>query len=204
MINMKEVSLLNMHKILRFALLLLSLPLHASAQSISGAWPALHPETGRPNIRNYSPKEYGAMPQNWAIIQDQRGVMYFGNWNGVLEYDGVTWRLIPTPNKSGVRSFAMDEHGRLYVGAVGDLGYLAPDSLGQLQFVSLLDHVAQEGRGFNEVWYTYATSQGVYFGTDRMLLRWDGSRMRSWKASTLFSRLFMVRDRIFLRQWDVG
>ncbi len=193
-----------MHKILRFAFLLICIPLHASAQSISGTLPTLHPETGRPNIRNYSPKEYDAMPQNWAIIQDQRGVMYFGNWNGVLEYDGVTWRLIHTPNKSGVRSFAMDEHGRIYVGAVGDLGYLAPDSLGQLQFVSLLDHVTQEGRGFNEVWYAYAASQGVYFGTDRMLLRWDGSRMRSWKASTLFSRLFMVRDRIFLRQWDVG
>ena len=161
-------------------------------------------EAGRPFIRNYTPKEYGAMPQNWAVIQDRRGVMYFGNWNGVLEYDGSTWRLISTPNKSGVRSFAMDANGRIYVGAVGDLGYLAPDSLGQLHFVSLLDHVEQAGRGFNEVWYTYASAQGVYFGTDKMLLRWDGERMRGWKASTLFSRLFMVRDRVFLRQWQVG
>lgn len=70
-------------------------------------------EVGRPFIRNYPPKEYGALPQNWAIMQDLRGVMYFGNWNGVLEYDGATWRLISTPNKSGVRSFAMDEHGRV-------------------------------------------------------------------------------------------
>ncbi len=202
--KMKESTLHKMSRLLRFALLLFSLPLNASAQSTMGALPALHPETGRPNIRNYTPKEYGAMPQNWAIIQDRRGVMYFGNWNGVLEYDGVSWRLISTPNRSGVRSFAMDTHGRIYVGAVGDLGYLAPDSLGHLQFVSLLEHVTQEGRGFNEVWYTYATSQGVYFGTDKMLLRWDGSRMRSWKASTLFSRLFMVAGRIFLRQWEVG
>ena len=200
--KMKETSLRSSS--LCFALLLLFLPSNASAQSMAGALSPRHPEIGRPAIRNYTPKEYGAVPQNWAIIQDRRGVMYFGNWNGVLEYDGATWRLISTPNKSGVRSFALDANGRIYVGAVGDLGYLAPDSLGQLQFVSLLDHVTQEGRGFNEVWYTYATSQGVYFGTDKMLLRWDGRRMRSWRASTLFSRLFMVRGRIFLRQWQVG
>ncbi len=161
-------------------------------------------EQGRPFIRNYTPKEYGALPQNWAVIQDLRGVMYFGNWNGVLEYDGATWRLISTPNKSGVRSFAMDERGRIYVGAVGDLGYLAPDSLGQLQYVSLMEHVGAEGRGFNEVWYAYATRRGVYFGTDKMLLRWDGERMHSRKAETLFSRLFMVHERIFLRQWQIG
>ena len=161
-------------------------------------------EVGRPFIRNYTPKEYGALPQNWAVIQDRRGVMYFGNWNGVLEYDGATWRLISTPNKSGVRSFAMDARGRVYVGAVGDLGYLAPDSLGQLHYVSLMEHVSAEGRGFNEVWYAYAAPRGVYFGTDKMLLRWDGERMHSRKAETLFSRLFMVHDRIFLRQWQVG
>ncbi len=193
-----------MHKVLRFALLLLSLPPDISAQSIAGVLPAPHPEIGRPYIRNYSPKEYGAMPQNWAIMQDQRGVMYFGNWNGVLEYDGVSWRLISTPNKSGVRSFAMDASGRIYVGAVGDLGYLAPDSLGRMQFISLLDHVTPAGRGFNEVWYAHANAQGVYFGTDKMLLRWSQGRMQSWRANTLFSRLFMVRERIYLRQWGVG
>ena len=35
--------------------------------------------TGAPFIRNYPPDEYGAHNQNWAIVQDKRGVMYFGN-----------------------------------------------------------------------------------------------------------------------------
>jgi len=162
------------------------------------------PTARRPLIRNYNPKEYGAAFNYWAIAQDRRGVMYFGNWNGVLEYDGVSWRLISTPNKSGVRSLAVDENGRIYVGAVGDLGYLAPDSLGDMHFISLLDHVKPENREFNEVWYSYATSQGVYFRTDKILLRWANNRMQTWKPRTSFSGLFVVRDRVYIQQWGVG
>lgn len=162
------------------------------------------PTFGRPFIRNYDPKEYGAAFNYWAIAQDQRGVMYFGNWNGILEYDGVSWRLISTPNKSGVRSLAIEANDRIYVGAVGDLGYLAPDSVGDMQFVSLLDHVPPENREFNEVWYSYATSQGVYFRTDKILLRWANQRMQTWKPATSFSGLFVVRDHIYIQQWGVG
>jgi serine phosphatase RsbU (regulator of sigma subunit)/ligand-binding sensor domain-containing protein len=161
-------------------------------------------EAGRPFIRTYNPKEYGAAFNYWAIAQDPRGVMYFGNWNGVLEYDGVSWRLVSTPNRSGVRSLAVDANDRIYVGAVGDLGYLAPDSVGDMQFVSLLDHVQPENREFNEVWYSYATSRGVYFRTDKILLRWANNRMQAWKPRTAFSGLFVVRDHIYIQQWGVG
>ena len=162
------------------------------------------PTFGRPLIRNYNPKAYGAAFNYWAIAQDQRGVMYFGNWNGVLEYDGVSWRLISTPNKSGVRSLAVAANGRIYVGAVGDLGYLLPDSLGNMHFISLLDHVGPENREFNEVWYTHATPQGVYFRTDKILLRWDEHHMQAWKPATSFAGLFVVRERVYIQQWNVG
>ncbi len=158
----------------------------------------------KPFVRNYNPKEYGAAFNYWAIAQDQRGVMYFGNWNGILEYDGIAWRLISTPNKSGVRSLTIEANGRIYVGAVGDLGYLQPDSLGGTSFVSLLDHVQPENREFNEVWYSYATSQGVYFRTDKILLRWANQQMKIWKPATSFSGLFVVRDHVYIQEWGVG
>ena len=35
----------------------------------------IHPKTGNAPLytKNYSAKEYNALPQNWAIVQDQRG-----------------------------------------------------------------------------------------------------------------------------------
>jgi len=79
-------------------------------------------ENGYPLINNYSPKEYGADTQNWAIMQDERGIMYFGNNLGLLEYDGSDWKLYPLPNNSTVRSLALGENGKIYAGGVGDLG----------------------------------------------------------------------------------
>ncbi len=161
-------------------------------------------EAGRPFVRNYSPKEYGASAQNWAIAQDARGILYFGNGNGVLEYDGVSWRLIALPNQSSVFSLALDDSGRVYVGGYADFGYLAPDSIGNMQFVSLLDRVPPEDRQFNEVWETCVNLQGVYFRTDHRLFRWSNHQIRVWKPSTSFHAAFVVREVFYIQQWGVG
>ena len=129
-------------------------------------------EASRLLIQNFSPKDYGgAHAQNWAVLQDQRGIMYFGNGVGVLEYDGVAWRLIPVSNQTIVRSLEVDENNRIYVGAVGDFGYLAPDAAGQLSFVSLLDKVPEANRDFSDVWQTLHTRKGIYLRTHNYLFR---------------------------------
>lgn len=163
-------------------------------------------ETGLPFIRNYSPKEYRQHDQNWAIIQDLRGVMYFGNSSGLLEYDGASWRLIQMPNASTVRSLARDQTGRIYVGAVGEFGYLAPDSIGQMQFVSLLNLVPSPDRTFVDVWRTHAAPEGVYFQTSTQLFRYSPERslIKVWKPGTSFHLSFLVRGRLYIRQREIG
>ena len=81
-------------------------------------------ETGKPFIRNYLPKNYQAAPDVWAILQDQRGVMYFGTGNGVLEYDGVSWRLIRMSRGSTVYALVEGNDGRIYAGGKSDFGFL--------------------------------------------------------------------------------
>ena len=116
-----------------------------------------------PVLKNYSARDYNGGPQVWTILQDRRGVMYFGNSSGaMLEYDGVTWRKIFIPS-SVVRSLAMDEAGKIWVGGNGNFGYLSPDAAGTLHFVSILDKVPAEDRSFTDVWQTLVTPQGVFF-----------------------------------------
>ncbi len=191
-----------MKKTLVLAMLLAGLPRLALAQSLD----ASRHEAGRPFIRNYSPKEYDAHPQNWAIVQDQRGVMYFGNGLGVLEYDAVSWRLIVLPNKSVVRSLDIDERGVIYVGAQGDFGYLAPDSVGQLRFVSLLSRVPEAERTFTDVWRTFVTQDGVYFQTSTRLFRYHSAtaQIKIWKPATRFNRASLVRGQLYLPQVKTG
>ena len=169
------------------------------------AGPTLRPQgTGIPFIRNFTPKEYGAEAQNWAVAQGPKGLIYVANNQGVLAYDGVRWRLVRTPNRTTVRSLAADADGRIYVGAVGELGYLAPDASGRMAFVSLADKLPPEARAFTDVWTTRATPSGILFQSREELLLYQNGVFKFWKAGTTFHVAFSVGNRIFVRQREVG
>lgn len=162
-------------------------------------------EAGLPVIRNFSPKEYGGAPQNWSVIQDRRGVIYVGNVSdGLFAFDGSRWQRIPIPNRSAVRSLAMDANGRIYVGAVGDFGYLEPDAVGQMHFVSLLERVPTKQRQFADVWRTLAGKDGVYFTTNSLIFRFDKNVVKVWKTQTAFHTAFVVNGAVYVREFDRG
>ncbi|MEO9079467.1 MAG: diguanylate cyclase [Rhodanobacter sp.] len=162
-------------------------------------------EAGLPFIRNFGPTEYGGTPQNWSVIQDRRGVVYVGNVDGAMfSFDGSRWRRIPIPNRSAVRSLAMDANGRVYVGTVGDFGYLEPDAVGQMRYVSLLDQVPAEQRQFTDVWKTFASSHGIYFITRAAIFCLDKGVVKVWKAEKPFHTAFLVNDTVYVRQFDRG
>ena len=165
---------------------------------------AQHNEVGLPFIVNFSPAEYSANTQNWAIVQSQEGLMYFGNNKGVLEYDGTNWRLIPLSNQSIARSLATDEHGRIYVGGVGDFGYLTPDSLGRLIYHSLAGLIPAQENNFSDVWSTVIYNDAVYFQSYTRLFRYKDNKIKSWPIINSYHRTFVVHGRLYLRQDGIG
>jgi signal transduction histidine kinase/DNA-binding response OmpR family regulator len=161
-------------------------------------------EEGRPLVRIYTPSEYGGGAQNWAIVQDARGVLYVGSGGGVQEYDGVSWRLIETPKRTTVRSLAIGPEGRIYVGAVSDLGYLAPDAQGTLRFVSLHDKIPAEAQAYGDVWRTLAMADGVYFQAEAAIFRYAGDTIRVWKPAVRFNRASAVDGTLYVPQPELG
>jgi len=161
-------------------------------------------QTGMPFIRNYSPNEYGGHNQNWGIVQDQRGVIYFGNSHGLMEYDGVFWHLTQIPNAKIARAFAIGEQGRNIVGGYGEFGYMASNAAHQLQFVSLLPQLEERHRDFTDVWQTLSTPEGIYFITNKYIFRWHGERMRVWETRTAFNSGFWVNNQFYVHQKETG
>ncbi len=160
-------------------------------------------ELGTPVLRNYTLKETNGANQVWSIIQDRRGVLFFGTSNAIVEYDGATWRRMPVPS-SVVRSFAMDANGKIWVGANATVGYLEPDGSGTLRYVSLLEKIPPEDRNFTDVWQVLVTPQGTFFRSYQRLLRWDGQRMHAWKTNTRFEALSEIRGRVYTAQGGIG
>jgi signal transduction histidine kinase len=140
-------------------------------------------ESGTPLLRSFRPSDYAADGQNWALAQGTDGTLYVGNNRGVLHFDGQRWRLTAVTNQLAVRSLAVDATGRVYVGAVGEIGYLAPAADGELRYVSLLDQLPQEARGFTDVWNTLIAHEGVVFSSSQRLLLWRDGRFHHWAAT---------------------
>jgi serine phosphatase RsbU (regulator of sigma subunit)/ligand-binding sensor domain-containing protein len=154
---------------------------------------------GLPYIINFSAEEYHAHKQNWAVIEDKRGIMYFGNTNGVLEFDGQNWKLIALPNNTVVRSLAMDDKGRIYVGSRGEFGFLQPDSIGSLKYISLLEKIEKkEDRKFDDIWWIYIIKGKVYFASVEYIFEYFQGKVKVYKIPNL-KQVYECKDKIFVR-----
>ncbi|MFO7447289.1 MAG: histidine kinase [Ignavibacteriaceae bacterium] len=160
--------------------------------------------TGIPPIRNFSPKEYQSAPDNWSCIQDKRGIMYFANGSGVLEYDGARWNIIQINGNRPARSLAVDASGRVYVGSVNDFGYLDVNVSGEKSFFSLRSLLPDTTITFQEVWKTYILQNEVIFHTDNIIYRYRNGSITAIPVTTLQDYSFVLDDRLFVYQSGIG
>ena len=165
-------------------------------------------EAGLPFLKYYSPQEYGGHQQVWSFAQDDRGVLYAGHSTGLLEYDGTSWRAIATPHNTIVRTLARGPGGRIFVGEVGDFGYLQPDEKGEMHFRSLLEFIPPADRDFQDVRRIYSAPEGVYVQTfERLFLltpqdgRWN---VKVWKPATRFNNSFYVFGNLYVTLNGMG
>lgn len=161
-------------------------------------------DMGTPAIHNYSAKIYKGHSQNWSAVQDRRGVMYFGNTNGIVEYDGARWRLITTPSKTISRSLAISPSGTIFYGSVGDLGYLAADEDGRVKLTSLRDKIPDNERQFNDVWQVFCLGDSVYFLTREKIFRYFQGRFSVLPGKFATSQSLVFQEHLFYVDADHG
>ncbi len=144
-------------------------------------------EAGLPFIQSFTPEQYGALGQNTDIIQDKDGIIYIANQGGILEYDGVSWRLHEHPDGIQPLSLAITKDDDIYAGFTMDLCKFVEDSLGIRKFVSLLDNLPDSLQKINDAWSTIATPDGIFFMDWLNLYRWkpadnggDKGKLKRW------------------------
>jgi len=79
----------------------------AAAQSKADAY------MGIPFFRNYSAGQYDAHNRNFDVLCDEEGHTFFANFEGLLVYDHVHWRIVHTPDISRVVSLHKDAEGAI-------------------------------------------------------------------------------------------
>ncbi|HEY6840219.1 MAG TPA: hypothetical protein VI114_03320, partial [Chthoniobacterales bacterium] len=136
--------------------------------TVEGCNGQLFCELGRPLYQFFSTRDYGGDNQNWSAIQDREGMLFFGNNNFVLDYDGQRWDHIAIPGGFAIRGLAVDSTGTIWVGGAGKLGHLISDR-GRYQFVPIKADTRLPS-ALGEILDIVPCGNAEYIRTEKMLL----------------------------------
>lgn len=159
---------------------------------------------GLPHIINYNNTLYKGGRQNWSIAQDKNGIMYFGNNEGLLSFDGRYWRLFPLPNATVVRSIAISDKGIIFVGGQDELGYFTPDVNGELAYTSLLPLIPQKNRSFADVWNIEVIGENAFFRTHSQIIHYFNGQITLDKPETTWNFLSKAGNVLYAQMTDKG
>lgn len=160
-------------------------------------------DIGIPSIINHSRISTGSGTQNWDITQSSSGFIYFGNNDGILEFDGTNWNVYPMPNASVVRS-VLAVGDTIYAGAFEEIGFLAPGDTGRLKWHSLNHLVPEAYERFAEVWHIHATSSRIIFQSFHYVFIYDGKRIRVIEPPSDLSLMHNANNQLYVADNENG
>ncbi|UII30335.1 ATP-binding protein [Fulvivirga ulvae] len=156
-------------------------------------------------IRNFDRKDYNASVSNWDITQDNRGIIFISNYDGIITHDAKHWNHIPILDNLVALSISSDQNNRIFAGTQGDFGYLEPDQTGRLSYHSLANGIPEKLK-LNGFWRIITTSKAVYFQSSELLAKWENGRLIFWKTTENkpFRYIFNINDTLYTTKHGVG
>lgn len=132
-----------------------------------------------PVVRDFSPSDYNGGRQNWSVTQSESGMIYVGNSQYLLEYDGHSWNRYPMPGKGVVRSVLADPDGRIYCGSFKEFGYFEKSG-DSLMYHSVSDGLKDKEEDLSEVWNIIRDplTGSIVFQTFNNLYIYDGAAVK--------------------------
>lgn len=158
-----------------------------------------------PLVRNFPKSLHTGGTQTWEISSDSLGRMYFGNNNGLLEFDGNRWSLYRLPNWSTVRSFLSDASPsggrRIYAGGSEEFGWFDFDAeKGAPKYHSLAASVPKFIKNYKEIWKIHKIegSDALWFQADNVIFRYNGKSITPIRVNERILTSAVAGRRIFL------
>lgn len=148
-------------------------------------------------------EEFGGR-QIFDLVQDKRGFIYSASASGVGIFDGARWTSCPIP-KGGAFSFYYDpDTDRLYVGSIGNMGYIKDLETGNPTYVSFLDDLGLVSENVGRIWQIGPWQGNILFRSDKgfFVLKGD-DQMTYIDAGERLHRMVRIDGKVYV-QGTVG
>ncbi|MBZ0263361.1 hypothetical protein K8I28_01720 [bacterium] len=152
-----------------------------------------------PQVRTFTTEEVGEAGQSWCALQDHRSLLYFGIRDGVLEFDGSSWRKIVFSEGATCYSLGLHPEGQIYTGSENEIGYLAPDKRGEMEYISLLDSLPENLRHWRDrIIDVTALADRILFLGDKFLLTYRKAQSTLIPSEDFYFSGLKLGDRYFV------
>ena len=159
---------------------------------------------GAPQVVGFPKQKTDAGAQSWDISEDERGVIWFANNGGLMEFDGAHWRRYSLSNATIVRSVRAWGSNRVFTGGQDELGCFVPDHRGVMQYQSYKPLLPERDRQFGEVWDIEVLPDGTaFYRTDRQVYRYrDNELTPMFPAGKNLRYMGMWGERLLVQDED--
>jgi DNA-binding CsgD family transcriptional regulator/ligand-binding sensor domain-containing protein len=157
---------------------------------------------GIPELEYFNRRQYHAGTQNWKISQSNSDLIYIANNDGLLEYDGVNWRLNDDMGDIIVRSVnCIDE--KIYIGGYNEFGYFRYDSLHHFSYKSLSE--SPQLKNIGNIWTITKWGNKVVFQSELMLCIFENDELKTIiTAKSRFISVFLVNGMLLVQEISQG
>jgi signal transduction histidine kinase/CheY-like chemotaxis protein len=165
--------------------------------------PRLHAAMGVPWVEPWTPPAVceGTV---FSLLAETRADVFVGS-NILAHYDGVRWTQIEVPGAYAFRALRQDAAGRLWVGARGALGWVAPDAFGHLRFHTLEAERTRAGLADpGDIWSVHVRAGLTLWAAERSLLTWNGAQLREQRFAGRVRVFDAAQDKLLLYEDGAG
>ncbi len=156
-----------------------------------------------PIVNQFNKNDYRAANQNWAVGQGADGMMYFGNNNGLLQFDGAEWELHKMPQNKIVRSILVI-NDIIYVGSYEEFGFFKKNLNGQLEYTSLSDSLKNYKMMNDEIWTISNLNGQIIFQSFTSFFSYQNNKVQGYRLPYTFLFFNVYNNNIYTYTEQTG
>lgn len=156
-----------------------------------------------PELIPYLVNDFNLRSQSWGIAQDPNSqLIYIANSEGLVEFNGITWKKFTLNERLPIRSVAVNEKGQVFTGTFEDFGLWEHNQDGELEYKSLANLTVMEKN--DEIWKIYLDEKKVYFQSFTSIYILNGDSIAKVKAPYAMLFLHHINKKNVVQVIDTG
>ncbi|WKK65668.1 helix-turn-helix and ligand-binding sensor domain-containing protein [Lutimonas zeaxanthinifaciens] len=157
-----------------------------------------------PGLTEYNISDFKSSEQFYGMEIDDNGILYFGNNDGVLVFDGERWQKVLLPNNSHVTSLVKSEAGDIYAGGFNEFGVVKRNTFGTFEFQSLKEKYNMGESNFDYLWQAHTFKEYILFRSFGELILLSSKGITHIKPKNFFVYSGVINGEFYAMDYDHG